>query len=126
MCPLARDVIGKVNSWNVPWLPTGTRFAWNEWQPAAFQPPGIPWGTTASSHNLNANLSLGQAQGKLERSPGRYSDEDQLHKAGTSAFLAGLCRWQTNADGPGGTEPDGTLEVKGLQMVEQVFPTSQP
>lgn len=64
MCPLVRGVVGKANSWKVPQLPTGTRFAWNDLQPAAFQPPGIPWATTASNHSLNAKLVFGPGPGK--------------------------------------------------------------
>ena len=91
--------MGKANSWKVRRLPTGTRFSWNELHSAAFQPVGIPWGTTASNHSLNVKLSLGQAQEKLERSAGRYSGEHHLLKAGTSALPVGLCRWQINEDG---------------------------
>lgn len=96
MCLLVRHVVGKANSWTIPQLPTGTHFAWNELDPAAFQPAGSPWGTAASNHSLNIKLSLGQAQGKLERCAGRCSDE---HKAGTADFPMGLCRWQINEDG---------------------------
>lgn len=83
----------KAYSWKVPQLPAGTDVAWNELQPA-----GFPWRTTASNQSFNIKLSLGQAQGKLEMSSGRYTDEHHLHKAGTAAFPVGLYRWKTNED----------------------------
>lgn len=37
------------------------------------------------SHSLSVELSLGQAQGELQRSSGRLWDEHPLHKAATAA-----------------------------------------